>query len=436
MQEQNTKKTKINQYIINSKLGSGFNSIVRIGTDSNSGEKYAIKFLRDNNDLQTGLRILEHEFKVLQSLDHLNIVKVKELQLNGNFESAEGSKSKLPFLAMKIAENGMLIRYLIKTGNFEEKLARFYFKQLVSALDHCHNKGYAHRNLKPECLLLDSDFNLILSKFNISAQLLDKDGSQRLRLLSGSQNYMAPELHLKSTHLGISVDVFGLGVLLFVMVVGKPPFTRAAKNDSYYSLICTNNYRKFWKAHSSNLNSPTKKFSEEFQLLVFALLSVEPTQRLSIAEVKSHPWFKEEQLSDEKVLKEMKRRKSILEISEEKERKVALNRRRINRMRRRRQGGKNNYGYEGIVPTFRGGTEFEESMIESNNIPQFSNLQASFKAGNYEYNELGHNLVSFLDPKSLYKAAGIAVENLTRQVVYKPEEATVKKNLTRLKLSF
>lgn len=102
---------------------------------------------------------------------------------------------------------------------------------------------------------------------------------------------MAPEIHLRKPYNGASVDLFATGIILFVMFTQHPPFVRAEPTDPFYRLICANKAELFWKAHSKNKPNGPEFFSEEFKSLVTSMLSFDPSQRLSMEEVKAHPWY-------------------------------------------------------------------------------------------------------------------------------------------------
>jgi serine/threonine protein kinase len=102
-------------------------------------------------------------------------------------------------------------KFLIK-----EKMARYFFHQLISAIDYCHRAGVAHRDLKPENILLDNDFNIKISDFGFSTFI-----SRTLTSHVGTKLYMAPEMHMADrSYNGPSVDIFALGLILFTLYTG------------------------------------------------------------------------------------------------------------------------------------------------------------------------------------------------------------------------
>lgn len=98
---------------------------------------------------------------------------------------------------LELAAGGELFDFIAMSGAFDEPTARYYFRQFMEGLAFCHEKGIAHRDLKPENLLLDSQFVLKIADFGFAAPVAGKDGQGYLFTKLGTQNYMAPEIHLK-----------------------------------------------------------------------------------------------------------------------------------------------------------------------------------------------------------------------------------------------
>ena len=95
-------------------------------------------------------------------------------------------------IVMEFAENGEMFGYLQKTGPFQEKIARFYFKQLINTLEYIHSQGIAHRDIKTENTLLDENFNLKLADFGLAT-----NANQKSFNLCGTAGYLPPECHLR-----------------------------------------------------------------------------------------------------------------------------------------------------------------------------------------------------------------------------------------------
>lgn len=128
---------------------------------------------------------------------------------------------------------------------------------------------------------------------------------------------MAPEIHMRKPYIGSSVDLFACGIILFIMFTQHPPFTKAEPNDPFYRLLCANRADLFWKAHSKNKPNGSEFFSEEFKNLITSMLQFDPSHRLSMAEVKAHPWFNGPVASLDDIQQEFAQRKGKIDADNE-----------------------------------------------------------------------------------------------------------------------
>lgn len=121
---------------------------------------------------------------------------------------------------------------------------------------------------------------------------------------------MAPELHLKMPYSGNLVDLFAAGIILFTMVSGRPPFSKADPRDSLYKLICTNKHESFWKFHEKTNKT---SFSQSFKKLINSMLAFDPTQRLSLGEIIAHEWSKGPLKDQQEIVLEFTQRKKKIQ---------------------------------------------------------------------------------------------------------------------------
>ena len=129
----------------------------------------AIKILKpDLTDLLK--EMVSKEVETMKDLDHPNILRPISFNQERIYRKPSGDKT-VDYIVTELAKGGELCDYLIHTGGFTEPVARFYFKQALEALDYCHSHKIAHRDMKPENLLLDDDFNLMICDFGFAANL-------------------------------------------------------------------------------------------------------------------------------------------------------------------------------------------------------------------------------------------------------------------------
>ncbi|KAK4474864.1 hypothetical protein MN116_001977, partial [Schistosoma mekongi] len=208
---------------------------------------------------------LFREVRVLKSLNHPNIIKLLEV-----IES-----EKHLYLVMEYASGGEVFDYLVSHGKMNEKDARCKFRQIVSAVQYCHQKMIVHRDLKAENLLLDAELNIKIADFGFSNYF---SNSQKLDTFCGSPPYAAPELFLGRKYEGPEVDVWSLGVILYTLVSGTLPFD--GKNlKELRERVLRGTYRvPYYMTH-------------ECEMLLKKMLVLNPAKRISLQEVMNDPWM-------------------------------------------------------------------------------------------------------------------------------------------------
>ncbi|CAH8587993.1 unnamed protein product [Schistosoma turkestanicum] len=176
---------------------------------------------------------------------------------------------------MEYASGGEVFDYLVSHGKMNEKDARCKFRQIVSAVQYCHQKMIVHRDLKAENLLLDAELNIKIADFGFSNYF---SNSQKLDTFCGSPPYAAPELFLGRKYEGPEVDVWSLGVILYTLVSGTLPFD--GKNlKELRERVLRGTYRvPYYMTH-------------ECEMLLKKMLVLNPSKRISLQEVMNDPWM-------------------------------------------------------------------------------------------------------------------------------------------------
>uniref|UniRef100_A0A3Q3NC30 MAP/microtubule affinity-regulating kinase 3 n=1 Tax=Labrus bergylta TaxID=56723 RepID=A0A3Q3NC30_9LABR len=201
----------IGNYRLMKTIGKGNFAKVKLARHTLTGREVAIKIIDKTQLNPTSLQKLFREVSVMKTLNHPNIVKL--------FEVIETEKTL--YLVMEYASGGEVFDYLVAHGRMKEKEARAKFRQIVSAVEYCHQKRIVHRDLKAENLLLDADMNIKIADFGFSNEFTP---GSKLDTFCGSPPYAAPELFQGKKYDGPEVDVWSLGVILYTLVSGSLPF--------------------------------------------------------------------------------------------------------------------------------------------------------------------------------------------------------------------
>uniref|UniRef100_UPI00358F54A2 MAP/microtubule affinity-regulating kinase 3-like isoform X3 n=1 Tax=Myxine glutinosa TaxID=7769 RepID=UPI00358F54A2 len=201
----------IGSYRLLKTIGKGNFAKVKLARHVLTGREVAIKIIDKTQLNPSSLQKLFREVRIMKLLNHPNIVKL--------FEVIETERTL--YLVMEYASGGEVFDYLVTHGRMKEKEARSKFRQIVSAVQYCHQKRIVHRDLKAENLLLDSDMNIKLADFGFSNEFTP---GGKLDTFCGSPPYAAPELFQGKKYDGPEVDVWSLGVILYTLVSGSLPF--------------------------------------------------------------------------------------------------------------------------------------------------------------------------------------------------------------------
>jgi len=264
----------IGKYRLLKTIGKGNFAKVKLAKHIPTGKEVAIKII-DKTQLNPGsLQKLFREVRIMKTLDHPNIVKL--------YQVIETEKTL--YLVMEYASGGEVFDYLVLHGRMKEKEARAKFRQIVSAVQYCHQKKIIHRDLKAENLLLDSEMNIKIADFGFSNEFVP---GNKLDTFCGSPPYAAPELFQGKKYDGPEVDVWSLGVILYTLVSGSLPFDGSTLRE-LRERVLRGKYRiPFYM--STDCENLLKKF-----------LVLNPTRRASLEVIMKDKWmnmgYEEEEL--------------------------------------------------------------------------------------------------------------------------------------------
>ena len=192
-------------------------------------------------------------------------------------------------------KNGELQNYVfLLKKKFSEEIAKKIFFEIVLGLEICHQSGISHGDIKLQNILFNSNFSIKLIDFGFSKKI--KDGL--ISEITGSRYYNAPEMFSCATkgYDGILADIFSLGVVLFVLVMGFYPFDKPNITDNRFKYISKKDFNNFWKKCEQKKifsNSNLSETSPEFKDLFERMVCPKPKERINLNQIKNHPWLKD-----------------------------------------------------------------------------------------------------------------------------------------------
>ncbi|KAE9595114.1 hypothetical protein Lal_00041410 [Lupinus albus] len=260
----------MDKYELVKDIGSGNFGVARLMRNKHTKELVAMKFIERGHKIDENVarEIINH-----RSLRHPNIIRFKEVVLTPTHLG----------IVMEYAAGGELFDRICNAGRFSEDEARYFFQQLISGVCYCHSMQICHRDLKLENTLLDGSPapRLKICDFGYSKSSLLHS---RPKSTVGTPAYIAPEVFSRREYDGKMADVWSCGVTLYVMLVGAYPFEHQEDPKNFrktINLIMAVQYKIPDYVH----------ISQDCRHLLSRIFVANPVRRVTIKEIKSHPWF-------------------------------------------------------------------------------------------------------------------------------------------------
>lgn len=264
-------KSALSAYEITNKvLGSGSYGEVKLVKHKKTGELSALKIIKKDSlqEDKIPIDLILREISIHTTLSHPNIIKLKE----------SFSDSSSIYLVLEYAENGSLFEKIKENGRIDEIQAKAMHRQIIEAVKHLHLNCIVHRDIKPENVLIDSEGTIKICDFGWCVK-----GEEARSTFCGTLDYMAPEM-IKGQNHSYEIDIWALGVLLYEMLHGYPPFQGTKESEKCFNIA--NCKYKFGDWVSNDAKDLIKKMIQKV-----------PGNRIHLESALNHPFFNQSQNS-------------------------------------------------------------------------------------------------------------------------------------------
>lgn len=287
------------RYEIKKKIDEGTYAKVYLAQDWNKGGAYVVlKILRPRSYEKAADKIqVKREIDNHGIINHKNILRMLGHSFNGIMHVkgvADGDNTYTYLVTEYLGHNYVNFFDLIEASGgagFGEDAGRLFLRQMLDALEYLHDDvSVTHRDLKLENILIDGQLTFKVIDLGLSAA----GDLTRVTGAVGSPSYVAPEVLTDYMYDGTKVDLFSLGVLLFIMVQGKFPHGTKILKDKYYNMIKNKQYDVYFKAVEGT------KLSANFKELVMSLLAFNPSERPTIAQIRKSAYFCDKRHNEER----------------------------------------------------------------------------------------------------------------------------------------
>lgn len=275
-------KRKIGHFVLTKTLGAGSMGKVKLGIHDTTGHKVAVKIIprklkhlenqarsQDEDAALTDVALEDkrvmREVSILSLLHHPYIVQMEDFLVTPNHY----------YLMFENVEGGQLLDYIISHGKLNERTARKFSRQILSALDYCHRNSIVHRDLKIENILITNSGSIKIIDFGLSNLYSSKS---HLSTFCGSLYFAAPELLCARAYTGPEVDIWSFGIVLYVLMCGEVPF------DDKSMTVIHHKIKKGVVKYPAWLSPGCRH-------LLSRLLVTNPAERATMVEIMQHPWI-------------------------------------------------------------------------------------------------------------------------------------------------
>eukprot|EP01038_Epipyxis_sp_PR26KG_P007940 gene7940-10774_t len=262
-------KVVINKYLRGRMLGKGGFAKVFLGSLVPSNTQYALKIVAKSSLIKHRAKHkLQSEIKIHRTLRHVNIVKFERF-----FEDSTNA-----YMILELCHNNSMSELMKRRKTLSEPETRFYISQLVSALHYLHHNLIIHRDLKLGNLFIDAELKIKVGDFGLASKLSHQD--EKRRTVCGTPNYIAPEILAGKEGHSFEVDIWAIGVIIYTVLVGKPPF-ESKDVKSTYKRILANSY-----SYPDNM-----VVCPHAKSLIGLILQTRPESRPSLDQIMQHTFF-------------------------------------------------------------------------------------------------------------------------------------------------
>ncbi|XP_075881956.1 calcium/calmodulin-dependent protein kinase (CaM kinase) II beta 1 isoform X10 [Nelusetta ayraudi] len=259
------------EYQLYEELGKGAFSVVRRCVKLCTGQEYAAKIINTKKLSARDHQKLEREARICRLLKHPNIVRLHDSISEEGFH----------YLLFDLVTGGELFEDIVAREYYSEADASHCIQQILEAVLHCHQMGVVHRDMKPENLLLASKCKNAAVKLADFGLAIEVQGDQQAWFgFAGTPGYLSPEVLRKEAY-GKPVDIWACGVILYILLVGYPPFWDEDQHKLYQQI----------KAGAYDFPSPEwDTVTPEAKNLINQMLTINPAKRITAQEALKHPW--------------------------------------------------------------------------------------------------------------------------------------------------